>query len=81
MDNCFTTISLLSALKKIGVGGCETARASQTGFPKEFKFDKKKAKLDYHFKSGIVRDKVGVLVWIYSAPVVMMTTIHVTNGY
>lgn len=56
MDNFFTTIPLLSALRKIGVGGCGTARENQTGFPKEFKFDKKKRKLDYHFKSGIVRD-------------------------
>lgn len=76
MDNYFTTVPLLAELRRMGVGGCGTAKANLKGYPEEFKAVNRKSKLDYHFRSGVVKDKVGCLLWIDSAPVTMMSTIH-----
>lgn len=76
MDNYFTTVPLLAELRRMGVGGCVTAKANLKGYPEEFKVVTKQSKLDYQFRSGIVKDGVGCLLWMDSAPVMMMSTIH-----
>lgn len=76
MDNYFSPVPLFSELRKMGIGACSTAKSNLNGFPREFKEVNKKSRLDYHFKTGVVKDNVGVLIWMDSAPVTMMTTIH-----
>ena len=79
MDNFFTTQPLLAELRRMGVGACGTCRPHFRGFPKELRVGKK-AKLPYHFRNGAVIDGVAVLLWMDSAPVTMMSTIHPLSG-
>jgi len=76
MDNYFSSVPLFLELRKMGVGACGIVKSNLKGFPSEFKEVNKKSKLDYHFKTGVVKEDVGVLIWMDSAPVTMMTTIH-----
>jgi hypothetical protein len=40
----------------------------------------KKTKLDFHFKSKVVLDNVALIIWMNSAPLKMMSTIHKITG-
>ena len=68
-----------------GVASCKTPKrgcsTNSKNFPKELAVPKKAVgHLPYYFKSGIVTQDVGVLLWFDNAPVTIMTTIHSLNG-
>lgn len=45
MDNYFTNILLLKALRDEGIGACGTSRPTSAEYPKEFKFGRKKTEI------------------------------------
>lgn len=79
LDNYYTSIPLLAALRTAGIGGCGTARTSSKNFPPELAVPKT-AVIDYHRKAGIIIDKVATAVWMDNRPVPIMTTVHKLKG-
>lgn len=76
IDNFYVNLPLFAALgKRLGVGACGKARTNSKDFPSELAVPKN-AKLDYHFKTAVVKDGVAVILWMDNGPVCMMTTIH-----
>ena len=81
LDNYYTSLPLLSSLRKKGVGACGTARTSSKMFPPELVVPKNKSsQLGYHERAGMVVDEVAIMLWMDNAPVSMMTTIHQLKG-
>lgn len=80
LDNFYVNLPLFSALRKrLGIGACGTARTNSKDFPSELAVPKN-AKLDYHFKTAVVKDGVAVILWMDNGFVCVMTTIHFVKG-
>jgi hypothetical protein len=80
MDNFYTNLPLFSALRiRLGVGACGTARSNSKDFPTELSIPKN-SKLPYHWRTSLVVNGVAVMLWMDSAPVLVMTTMHPTTG-
>lgn len=75
MDNFYTNLPWYSELRKMRIGAFSTARTTSKDFPPKLMIPKDHG-LPYHFKTGAVKDDVGIIVWIDNKPVSMMTTIH-----
>lgn len=60
----------------MGTGEYGAAKANLKVYPDEFKSVTKKSNHEYQFRFGVVKNSVGCLLCIDSAPVRMMSTIH-----
>ena len=77
VDNFYTTFPLFKKLKDIGIGAVGTACTSSKDFPECLKITKEVwSKLEYHSNGGVVKDRIGFLLWVDNKPVTMMTSIH-----
>jgi len=76
MDNYFTNILLLKALRDQGIGACGTSRPSSAEYPKEFKFGKKKPTFPLNTISGVIQREVLVCLWQDNNLVQFMSTVH-----
>ena len=82
IDNYYTSLPLLSVLRKNGIGGCGTAQTSSNNFTPDLILLKNKSSrlLEYHERAGTVVDGVVVMLWMDNTSVSMMTTIHQLKG-
>jgi hypothetical protein len=79
IDNYYTTQSLLSELRQIGIGACGTVRSDR--IPIDLKIPKELInKLEYHYRTGSINDGVATILWVDNKPVTLMTTIHTLTG-
>jgi len=76
MDNYFTNILLLKALRDRGIGACGTSRPTSAEYPKEFKFGKKKPSFPLNTISGVIQRDVLVCLWQDNNLVQFMSTVH-----
>jgi hypothetical protein len=63
-------------LRKGEIGRCGAAKSNLRSFLEVFSRINKKTKLDFHFKFGVILNNVAVIIWMDSAPVKIMSTIH-----
>lgn len=80
MDNYFTNIHLLSALRDIGIGGCGTARPNSKEYPASFKFGQRKPCFPHNTISGVVCRDVLAVLWQDNNLVRFLTTVHSITG-
>src|SRR5437764_10168574 len=79
MDNWYTSLPLLSELRKLNIGGCGTCTTNSPNYPSSLNVVKT-IKMAYQQRSGHVQDGVATLLWMDNGPVKMMTTIHPLTG-
>ena len=81
MDNYFTNIPLLTALREKKIGACGTARSTSAEYPAAFKFRKnQKPTFPLNTISGLVCREVLVCIWQDNNLVQFMSTVHqITN--
>ena len=79
MDNWYTSLPLLSELRKLNIGGCGTCTTNSPNYPSSLNVVKT-IKMAYQQRSGNVEDGVATLLWMDNGPVKMMTTIHPLTG-
>jgi len=81
MDNYFTNIYLLSALRTLGIGGCGTARTNSKEYPAVFKFGQRKPCFPHNTISGVICRDVLAVLWQDNNLVRFLTTVHSITGY
>ena len=81
MDNYFTNIPLLTALREKKIGACGTAGSTSAEYPAAFKFRKnQKPTFPLNTISGLVCREVLVCLWQDNNLVQFMSTVHqITN--
>lgn len=80
MDNYFTNIRLLNALREIGIVACGTARPNSAEYPRQFKFGRKKPCFPHNTISGVVHRNVLSVLWQDNNLVRFLTTVHEITG-
>jgi hypothetical protein len=79
MDNYFTSVNLLSALRKCNIGAAGTTRTNKSKWPSSLMVAKNH-QLPYLFKSGVVVDDVLCCIWIDNNVVHFLSTVHDFEG-